>query len=67
MRRASGDANDPLRTWAACASCDEFRQGLAALARISHTKKCIGAPNQRKFLCVKDFLKIQERPDDDRL
>ena len=37
------------------------------LARISHTKKCIGAPNQRKLLCHNAFLKIQERPDDDGL
>jgi hypothetical protein len=38
-----------------------------ALAHISHTKKCIGAPNQRKLLCRNDFLQIQERPDDNRL
>jgi len=37
------------------------------LARISHTKKCIGAPNQRKFFCDKDFPQIRGRPDDDRL
>jgi hypothetical protein len=37
------------------------------LARISHTKKCIGAPNQRKFFYEKDFPKIRGRPDDDRL
>jgi signal transduction histidine kinase len=37
------------------------------LARISHTKKCIGAPNQRKFFCNKDFPEIRGRPDDDRL
>ena len=37
------------------------------LARISHTKKCIGAPNQRKLFCDNDFRQIQERPDDDRL
>jgi len=37
------------------------------LARISHTKKCIGAPNQRKFFCDKDFPEIRGRPDDDRL
>jgi AraC family transcriptional regulator len=40
---------------------------LARLTRISHTKKCIGAPNQRKLLCGNDFLKIRGRPDDDRL
>jgi predicted ATPase len=37
------------------------------LARISHAKKCIGAPNQRKLLCGNDFPKIRGRPDDDRL
>ena len=37
------------------------------LARISHTNKCIGAPNQRKFFCEKDFSKIRGRPDDGRL
>jgi hypothetical protein len=41
--------------------------GLHTLARISHTKKCIGAPNQRKFFYEKDFPKIRGRPDDDRL
>jgi hypothetical protein len=40
---------------------------VAGLARISHTKKCIGAPNQRKFFYEKDFPKIRGRPDDDRL
>jgi hypothetical protein len=35
--------------------------------RLSHTKKCIGAPNRRKLLCGNDFLKIRGRPDDDRL
>jgi hypothetical protein len=37
------------------------------LARISHAKECIGAPNQRKFFCEKDFPEIRGRPDDDRL
>ena len=37
------------------------------LARISHTKKCIGAPNQRKFFCDKEFPQIRGRPDADRL
>ena len=49
----------------------DYGQDLALiqtrLARISHTKKCIGAPNQRKLLCHNAFLKIQERPDDDGL
>ena len=31
---------------------------LALLARISHTKKFIGAPNQRKLLCCNDFQLI---------
>ena len=39
----------------------------AGLARISHTKKCIGAANQRKLLCHNDFLMVRSRPDDDRL
>jgi len=30
---------------------------------ISHTKKCIEAPNQRKLLCGNDFLKIRGCPD----
>jgi hypothetical protein len=38
-----------------------------ALARMSHTKKCIWAPNQRKFFCDKDFPQIRGRPDADRL
>jgi len=37
------------------------------LARISHTKKCIGAPNQRKFFCDKDFPQIRGRPDAHKL
>src|SRR5262249_1784766 len=36
------------------------------LARISHSKKCIGAPNQRKFFCDKDFPQIRGRPDANR-
>jgi len=60
-----------------CVDRGELREGpgeatdrrgqVIPLARISHTKKCIGAPNQRKLLCHNAFLKIQERPDDDRL
>src|SRR5260370_512625 len=38
-----------------------------ALARISHTTKCIGAPNQRKLLCENDFQRFAERPDADRV
>jgi len=34
---------------------DEFR---AELARISHTIKRIGAPNQRKLLCHSNFAMI---------
>jgi hypothetical protein len=45
----------------------EFVKLAVALARISHSKKCIGAPNQRKFFCDKDFPQIRGRPDDDRL
>ena len=44
-----------------------FWKKAEELARISHTKKCIGAPNQRKFFCEKDFPEIRGRPDDDRL
>jgi len=40
---------------------------MSDLARISHTKKCIGAPNQRKFFCDKEFPQIRGRPDADRL
>src|SRR5262249_25450361 len=37
------------------------------LTRLSHSKKCIGAPNQRKFFCDKDFPQIRGRPDANRL
>ena len=43
------------------------RVSRTSLARFSHTNKCIGAPNQRKFFCEKDFPEIRGRPDDDRL
>jgi len=43
------------------------KQLQRGLARFSHTNKCIGAPNQRKFFCEKDFPEIRGRPDDDRL
>src|SRR6516165_3982152 len=32
------------------------------LARISHSNKRIGAPNQRKFFCEKDFPMIRGAP-----
>ena len=44
-----------------------FVIGRVVLARISHTKKCIGAPNQRKFFCDKDFPQIRGRPDAHKL
>src|SRR5713101_2301955 len=34
----------------------------AELARISHTTECIGAPNQRKWLCHNDFRAIRGAP-----
>jgi hypothetical protein len=40
---------------------------LPVLARISHTTKRIGAPNQRKWLCGKTFERFAERPDADRV
>ena len=48
-------------------SLDRQTATSEVLARISHTKKCIGAPNQRKFFCNKVFPEIRGRPDDDRL
>ena len=35
---------------------------LPRLARISHTNRRIGAPNQRKLLCRNDFTQIQGDP-----
>jgi len=49
------------------ASRGPVREALRILARISHSKKCIGAPNQRKFFCDKDFPQIRGRPDANRL
>ena len=37
------------------------------LARISHRVRRIGAPNQRKFFCEKDFGMIRGAPDADRV
>jgi hypothetical protein len=37
------------------------------LARISHTNRRIGAPNQRKLLCRNDFAQIRGAPDADRV
>src|SRR6266568_1050973 len=34
----------------------------AGLARISHTNRRIGVPNQRKLLCRNDFTQIQGDP-----
>ena len=45
----------------------DLKSSMELLARISHTNKCIGAPNQRKLLCSNDFLAIRKRPDDDKL
>src|SRR5262249_31758678 len=45
----------------------EADQNVGQLTRLSHTNKCIGAPNQRKFFCEKDFPEIRGRPDEDRL
>ena len=46
---------------------EEHRLHRRALARIFHTKKCIGAANQRKLLCHNDFLTVRSRPDANRL
>src|SRR5437899_11596890 len=35
---------------------------IKGLARISHTTKCIGAPNQRKLLCRNNLRLIQGAP-----
>jgi ABC-type uncharacterized transport system permease subunit len=35
---------------------------VAGLARISHTNRRIGAPNQRKVLCRNDFTQIRGAP-----
>ena len=40
---------------------------ITGLARISHRKWRIGAPNQRKFFCEKDFQTIRRHPDADRV
>jgi hypothetical protein len=56
-----------IRTWGHHGSGQGEFDVPHGLARISHTKKCIGAPNQRKFFCNKDFPKIRGRPDDNRL
>ena len=41
---------------------DRRPQLAAALARISHPTKCIGAPNRRKLLCSNDFRAIRGAP-----
>jgi transposase len=38
-----------------------------ALARISHTNRRIGSPNQRKLLCRNDFTRVRGAPDADRV
>ncbi|XSC42666.1 hypothetical protein ACF1BQ_030785 [Bradyrhizobium sp. RDT10] len=38
------------------------RTGFGGLARISHSIRRIGAPNQRKFFCEKDFRTIRGAP-----
>ena len=43
------------------------QRDATALARISHTNRRIGSPNQRKLLCCNDFTQIEERPDADRV
>jgi hypothetical protein len=40
---------------------------ISGLARISHRVRRIGAPNQRKFFCEKDFGMIRGAPDADRV
>jgi ribose transport system substrate-binding protein len=37
------------------------------LARISHTNRRIGSPNQRKLLCCNDFTQVRGAPDADRV
>ena len=37
------------------------------LARISHTNRGIGAPNQRELLCHNDFTQVRGAPDADRV
>jgi NitT/TauT family transport system permease protein len=39
----------------------------AGLARISHTNRRIGSPNQRKLLCRNDFTRVRGAPDADRV
>jgi hypothetical protein len=43
------------------------RLGELGLARISHTNRRIGAPNQRELLCHNDFRRFEESPDADRV
>jgi hypothetical protein len=38
-----------------------------SLARISHTNRRIGPPNQRKLLCRNDFTQVRGAPDADRV
>jgi hypothetical protein len=38
---------------------------MADLARISHTNRRIGSPNQRKLLCRNDFTQVRGVPDAD--
>jgi phosphoserine phosphatase len=42
-------------------------RALEVLARISHTNKRIGLPNQRKLLCRNDFTQVRGAPDADRV
>jgi hypothetical protein len=54
--------------WGAMAASRDMATHMSlALARISHTTQCIGAPNQRKLLCENDFQRFAERPDADRV
>src|ERR1700675_4219362 len=40
----------------------EIARHTASLARISHTNRRIGSPNQRKLLCSNDFTQIRGAP-----
>ena len=39
-----------------------LQRGASSLARISHTNRRIGAPNQRKLLCCNDFTQVRGAP-----
>ena len=62
LENASGEF--PMRSMLSDSS---FSRTSGRLARISHSSRRIGAPNQRKLLCSNHFWRLAESPDADRL